>query len=58
MADWYATHPTPAELAAVLGTGWAICPKTPANRARYARCLSRAEYVRACAEAMRRREGR
>ena len=42
--DWQAHEPTMEELAAVLGSNWAICRGTPANKARYGNCISKQHY--------------
>lgn len=56
--DVYTDHATPEELRAVLGERWAICGNTEANRQRYGRCITRGQYQRATAEALKRRCGR
>ena len=46
-------HPADvAELAPFLGRGWAICRDTPANRARYTRCITQRQYAAAKAAAI------
>jgi hypothetical protein len=50
--QFHETHPTAAELNAVLGDRWAICRDTEKNRERYGRCITRKAYRRACAEAL------
>jgi len=49
-------YATAAELCRILGPRWAICRNTERNRERYGRCITRKEYLRACAEALELRE--
>ena len=53
--EYFETHPTAAELCAVLGPRWAICRNTEKNRERYGLCVSRAAYKNACAKALQAR---
>ena len=50
--EYYAANATANELRAILGPGWAIARKTPANLARYGRCITRREYEEACRQAL------
>ena len=54
--DYYATHPTPDELDAILGKDWGICRNSFENRRRYGRCITRKEYRAAVEQAMTNRE--
>ena len=56
-SDYYRDHATADELSAVLGTNrWAIARKTPANLARYERCLTPKEYAEATKRALAARD--
>lgn len=45
------------DLAPILGRGWAIARKTPANLERYARCITHAEYEDAVLKAFKAKQG-
>lgn len=48
-------EPTVTELEPFLGSRWAICRNTPANRERYGRCLTPRQYADAQAAAIKAR---